>query len=270
MNRCDHLTIDGRTGFVEIAGDGPPVLCLHTAGQSGVQWRDVLRELPSHGYQVIVCDLPGHGRSEPAAGGPVTDLAYYRDWCLQLLAGLGVTRFSVVGCSIGGKIALDLAASAPEAVTSAVAMEADARNTRLSVRGLQRSLEAAAAPSVADRTYYGTLASCGAAVPGSRAELIATMHRREDPAISTSDLIGWAAHDLREQLVQIRCPLRLVAGADDFWLDLDDVRWTAAQVPGCRLDILEGIGHYPMEEIAGFPAVLAGWLAELAAAAAAA
>lgn len=258
-----YLEIDGRTGFVEAAGDGHPVLCVHTAGQSGVQWRRTLAGLPAYGYRVIVPDLPGHGRSDEPAGGPVTDLGAYRDWLLRVATELGADRFHVVGCSIGGKITLDLAASAPDRVTAAVAMAADARNAKWSVRSLERSLEDVSSPSRMDRTYYGTLAAVGADVPAARAAEIARMHRREDPVISASDLIGWTRHDLRDRLGAIASPLRLVAGADDFWIDVPGVEETARAIPGCRLDVLPGVGHYPMEELDDFPAVLAGWLAEL-------
>ena len=263
MNASAYLDIDGRAGFVEAAGDGHPVLCVHTAGQSGVQWRRTLAALPRYGYRVVVPDLPGHGRSEEAPGGPVTDLGAYRDWLLRVADALGLDRFHGVGCSIGGKITLDLAASAPDRVTAAVAMAADASNARWSVRSLERSLEDVSSPSRTDRTYYGTLAAVGAAVPRERAEEIARMHRREDPVISISDLIAWTRHDLRGRLGAIACPLRLVAGADDFWIELPDVEATARAIPGCRLDVLPGVGHYPMEEMDGFPAVLAGWLTEL-------
>lgn len=258
-----YLEIDGRIGFVEMAGTGHPVLCVHTAGQSGVQWRRTLAALPAYGYRVIVPDLPGHGRSDEPAGGPVTDLGAYRDWLLRVAAEVGAERFHVVGCSIGGKITLDLAATAPDRVTAAVAMAADARNARWSVRSLRRSLEDVSSPSRMDRTYYGTLAAVGADVPAARAAEIARMHRREDPIVSTSDLIGWTRHDLRDRLGAITSPLRLVAGADDFWIDLPGVAETARAIPGCRLDVLPGVGHYPMEELDDFPAVLAGWLAEL-------
>lgn len=263
MNSSTYLRIDGRLGFVELAGAGPPVLCVHTAGQSGVQWRDVLTELPAAGYQVVVPDLPGHGRSDLPQEGPVTDLARYRDWCLEVADRLDLRNPFVVGCSIGGKIALDIAAEAGDRVSGVVAMAADGWNTRLSVAGLERSIEDSASPSRADRTYYGTIASCGASVPRRRAEYIAELHRREDPVVSVTDLIGWAGHDLRERLRLIDCPVRLVAGEDDFWLDRDRVAWTAGQIPGCHHEVLAGIGHYPMEEIAGFPELLTGWLKEL-------
>jgi pimeloyl-ACP methyl ester carboxylesterase len=261
--RAEHHEIDGALGFVELAGEGTPVLCLHSAGQSGVQWRAVLRELPAHGYRAIVPDLPGHGRSDNAVAGPVADLREYATWLAELMRRLGVERPLVAGCSIGGKVALELAADRAVAPRGVVAMAADARNTRLSVRGLRRGLEDAAAPSRADRTYLGTLACVGAGVPAERAAAIAAMHRREDPIVSTMDLIGWAEHDLSTRLARIECPVRLVAGEDDFWIDGAEVAAAADRIADCVYQSLPGVGHYPMEEIEGFPPVLAGWLADL-------
>lgn len=262
MIAAEYHEIDGALGFVELAGAGPPVLCLHSAGQSGVQWRAVLRELPGHGYRAIVPDLPGHGRSDNAVTGPVADLRDYASWLAELLRRLDVERPLVVGCSIGGKIALELAADPDVAARGVVAMAADARNSRLSARALRRGLEDAAAPSRSDRTYLGTLACVGARVPAERAAAIAALHRREDPVVTTSDLIGWAEHDLRERLALIASPVRLVAGEDDFWIDAAEVAATAAGIPDCRHESLPGVGHYPMEEIDDFPRVLADWLGE--------
>lgn len=264
--RADYLTIGGGLAFVEQHGDpdAPPVICLHTAGQSGVQWRHAAPALAARGHRVVVPDLPGHGRSEPAPGGPVTDLGVYAAWCLELVAHLGLRRPAVVGCSIGGKIALDVAVRGSEQLAAVVAMAADAHTGgRPSVRGLRRELSDVAAPSRGDRTYLGTLAVVGRDVPRERAELIATMHRREDPAVSTSDLIGWATHDLREQLPRVTCPTHLVVGDDDLWLDVARVRAAAALVPGGRCTVLAGIGHYPMEELPDAAAAIDGWLTEM-------
>jgi pimeloyl-ACP methyl ester carboxylesterase len=265
MIESRYVEIDGSLTYVQQAGEGRPVLCLHTAGQSGVQWRHSLAGLAELGYRVVVPDLPGHGRSEPARSGPVSDLGYYAEWCRTLIGELGLHRPFVVGCSIGGKITLDLATRAGDELAGIVAMAADARTNRIKVGGLRRELEDAAAPSRTDRTYFGTLAVVGSSVSAERAELIATMHRREDPAVSTSDLIGWANHDLRSSLSSVPCPAHLVVGADDLWLDPESVRWTAEQIDGARFTLLDGIGHYPMEEIEDFPTVLHGWLKELAA-----
>ena len=131
------------------------------------------------------------------------------------------------------------------------------------VRGLERELEDSAAPSRSDRTYLGTLAVVGRKVPKARAELIGVMHRREDPIVSNSDLIGWASFDCRSSLPGIACPVHLVVGEDDLWLDPANVRRTAEAIPGARYTLLEGIGHYPMEELDDAAERIHAWFTQL-------
>ena len=263
MFSATWIEVQGSQVYVEVAGVGQTVLCIHTAGQSGVQYRNVLQELPAYGYQVIVLDLPGHGRSAPAPNGPITDLHLYAEICWDVLRALDVTSAIVVGCSIGGKIVLDLCVNHGAELRAGVAMEANAYSGQLSVAGLRRSMSDEASPSQGDRTFFGTLASVGTAVSRERADDIAQVHRREDSAITSSDLIGWTTHDLRGRLSEVACPLLVVAGSDDFWVTMDDCRDVATSVPrGCFKE-LSGIGHYPMEEMADFSNHLAQWLGEL-------
>lgn len=263
MTSLSYYEIAGATAAVEWDGSGRPLLCIHSAGQSAHQWREVMQALPAEGYRVIAPDLPGHGRSDIARGGPVRTLDAYRNWLVELMDVMEVQSAVVVGCSIGGKLALDLAAHAPDRVVAVVAMAADARNRLLSVRTLELGLEDAASPSRSDRTYYGTLACVGRTVDPERAASIAARHRREDPLVSTADLIAWTEHDLRAELGQIRSPVHLVAGEDDFWVDVRDAEWAGSQIPRCTFEVLPGIGHYPMEELEDFPKRLAGWLLEM-------
>lgn len=275
MIEARYLELGGALGYVEIvtpddrdAATLPTVLCLHTAGQSGVQWRHVARDLADRGYRVLVPDLPGHGRSEPAPNGPVTSLVDYGDWLCALLDVLAVRRPYVIGCSIGGKLTLELATRPDRPLAGAIAMAAEAGPGRVNVAGLRRELEDVAGPSRAERTYLGTLASVGRSVPEGKARLLALMHKREDPEISSSDLIGWGTHDVRERLHLVTAPLHLVAGADDPWISAAAVAETAVSINAlapnrARSTTLDGIGHYPMEEIDDFAELADRWIGEL-------
>jgi len=267
MMRAAYREIDGALAFHEDIGQGRTVFCIHTAGQSGVQWRHAGAALARRGYRVIVPDLPGHGRSEPPTTGAISDLRDYARWCERLMDELELEQPYVVGCSIGGKIAIELACSMGARLAGAVAMAADAGMPKAAGqamrRGLLRELEDCAAPSRSDRTYFGTLAVVGRNVAQARRQLIADMHRREDPIVSNSDLIGWASFDAWSRLESARCPVHLVAGDDDLWIDAQAVRRTAQAMPRARYTLLEGIGHYPMEEMENFDAVLDGWLQDL-------
>ncbi|MGO2861303.1 MAG: alpha/beta fold hydrolase [Brevibacterium sp.] len=263
--RAHQLIIDNRLAFVEDWGDAEatPLLALHTAGQSGVQYSHVAADLAALGYRVIVPDFPGHGRSEPAPDGPVTNLGDYAEFALTVLDQLGIDRFVVVGCSIGGKITIDLAVRAGDRIHAAIAMAAGAGTGGVSVRGLKRELNDISTPSRSDRTYWGTRTVVGSSVSEERRSLIARMHCREDPIVSNSDLIGWGTHDVRAGLGDIVCPTILIAGEDDLWIDAEAVRRDAESIPRGTFTLLPGIGHYPMEEMTDFANRVDAWVREM-------
>ncbi|MCL8207343.1 MAG: alpha/beta hydrolase [Actinomycetia bacterium] len=261
--RGRYVFVEGVRAFVEEAGEGRPVVCLHTAGQSGFQWRYVIEDLAARRYRVVVPDLPGHGRSAFKDGRPVQDLHEYAEWVWSLIGVLGLPRPVIVGCSIGGKIALDLAVHHGADCAAVIACEADGRPRPRNVNALLRSLEDAASPSRQDRTYFGTLAACGDVTPPERLEEIAMVHRREDSVITTYDQLGWARHDLMAQLGGIRCPTQLAVGDQDFFVPVSWVEETARAIPGAAIEVLEGVGHYPMEEMPDFAERVDGWVRKL-------
>ncbi|GAA4284367.1 alpha/beta hydrolase [Brevibacterium daeguense] len=260
--RAHYLDLGGALAFAEDWGDvdAQPILAIHTAGQSGVQYRRVAGDLAALGYRVIVPDMPGHGHSEPSPGGPVTDLGDYAEFNLAVLDRLGIQHPIVIGCSIGGKITLDIAIRAGSGIRAAIAMAANADRGFVNVRAMQRELNDISTPARSDRTYWGTRAVVGSAVNEDRRELIARMHCREDPQISSSDLIAWGNHDIFDRLHRITAPTRLVAGTGDLWIDPASVRRAAEQIPGAEFSLLEGIGHYPMEEMTDFAPVVHDWI----------
>src|SRR5215831_6618409 len=129
----EYFDIGGNVGYVESRGTGQAVLCVHSAGQSGRQWRDVLAQLPDHGWSVYVPDLPGHGRSDLPVDGPVDTIESYAAWCGRLIDALELDSLFVVGCSVGGKISLQLALDQAPRMLGVVAMAADGWNNALSV-----------------------------------------------------------------------------------------------------------------------------------------
>jgi pimeloyl-ACP methyl ester carboxylesterase len=87
------------------------VILIHGLGGSRRTWRHLIGPLSRH-YTVIALDLPGHGDSEASAGGysPGAHAATIRD----LMVGLGLSRASLVGHSLGGGIAVQFAYQFPE------------------------------------------------------------------------------------------------------------------------------------------------------------
>ncbi len=240
------------------------MLCIHTAGQSSLEWRYVLENMPRHGYEVLVPDLPGHGRSMLRDWTkPVDDIHVYAEWCFELLMLFGRRNPVVVGCSIGGKVALDLALHHSRDLGGVIVCESSATPHPERVSGLFRSMEDAASPSRADRTYLGTMAAMGPKTSDSVRVESSWLHRKEDPIITNHDLIAAARWAPPPLWTNIACPVRLVVGSEDFYVPIDEVQETRVKLPRAELTVLEGVGHYPMEEVPEFSDLLAGWISEM-------
>src|SRR5688500_14104387 len=104
--------------YVEEAGQGVPLLCLHTAGADTRQYRALLNdERLLREFRVIAFDMPWHGKSSPPAGWQTQEYRLtssdYMGIILGLSDALELERPVAMGCSIGGRIALHLALEHP-------------------------------------------------------------------------------------------------------------------------------------------------------------
>ena len=99
-------------------GSGPPLVLLHGIAHHWRAWRPVIERLAG-AFDVIACDLPGFGRSDPLPPTVDPTIPAYVDAIARWLDELGVQRPHVAGNSMGGAIALELAAR--DAVASATA-----------------------------------------------------------------------------------------------------------------------------------------------------
>lgn len=98
------------------AGSGEPIVLLHGLGSCARDWEDQIAAFASR-YRVIVPDLRGHGDTDKLTRSTIAAMA---DDVAQLLAALGICPAHVVGMSMGGMIAFQLALDAPELVKSLV------------------------------------------------------------------------------------------------------------------------------------------------------
>ena len=111
IGRYLSINLDGAAHrlFVEEAGRGRPLLCLHTAGADSRQYRHVLNDAAvTDRFRVIAFDLPYHGRSTPADGWWLKKYRLTTQSYLAMIRAvwlkLGLARPVVMGCSMGGAI----------------------------------------------------------------------------------------------------------------------------------------------------------------------
>src|SRR5471032_2189886 len=113
------LDVLGRNAYVYTAGHPldaalPTVVFIHGGEQDHSAWALQSRYFAYHGHNVLVPDLPGHGRSMGPALGSIAKLA---EWVVGLLDATAIDHAAMVGHSMGSLIALELAAHEPARVT---------------------------------------------------------------------------------------------------------------------------------------------------------
>jgi pimeloyl-ACP methyl ester carboxylesterase len=256
VGRYLRLAVGGRPHrlYFEEAGEGWPLVCLHTAGADGRQFRHLMTDpAVTRHWRVLAFDLPWHGKSLPPAGWQDEEYRLtargYVELILAFCAALGLDRPVVLGCSIGGKIVLQLAAEAPERFRALVGLEAAAYQTPWydDTSWLHR-------PDVHGGELCSALMS-GLIAPQSPPEArweTLWMYAQGGPGVFRGDLHFYRAEgDLRDRLDRIdasRCPLYLLTGEYDFSCTPEDTVATAARIPGASVTIMRELGHFPMSE----------------------
>jgi pimeloyl-ACP methyl ester carboxylesterase len=236
-----HIVVNGARIACDVTGQGPGLLLLHGLGGSREDWN---RQVPafSRHYKVIVPDLRGFGESERQE--PYTIQQHARD-AAELLSVLGISRAHVVGLSMGGAIAMELALGQPGRVASLVLA-----NTAPSFElyGWQRRYLAWSRLLLAFLFGVGGVARfLGKAVfPAPHQERLrqrlmqrASKTSRWVYIASIRSLVRWNAEG---RLGSIASPT-LVIGAEHDFTDIHEKRRWAALIPGARVVMLPGSRH---------------------------
>jgi pimeloyl-ACP methyl ester carboxylesterase len=256
VGRYVRMPVAGRPHrvYFEEAGQGLPLVCLHTAGADGRQFRHLLNdpEITRH-FRVIAFDMPWHGKSLPPVGWQDEEYTLTSRGYVELIrafcAALGLARPVVLGCSIGGKIVLELARLHAAEFRALIGLEsADHQAPWYDDTGwLHR-------PDVHGGEIAGALMS-GLIAPQSPSETrwdTLWMYMQGGPGVFKGDLFFYRADgDFRDRVSQIdtsRCPLYLLTGEYDFSCTPEDTERTAAKIKGARLTVMREIGHFPMSE----------------------
>ena len=111
-----RVEVDGVVTEYEVTGDGAPVVLLHGFPDSGRVWRNQVPALARAGFQVVVPDLRGYGRSGKPGDVQAYSLPLLAADVAAVLADLGISRAHVVGHDWGAALAWGLASLAPGGV----------------------------------------------------------------------------------------------------------------------------------------------------------
>jgi len=239
----------------EVIGDGTPVTLLHGFTQGGRSWHEVISKMPA-GWKWVLPDLRGHGDTRVRPGGPHTMDACTAD--LEMLWDhLGIARTHLVGYSMGGRLALHVAASRPDRILSLLTIGAHAGLEEDAREGRRRGDEAMAQRIENDGleafvNYWTSLplfAGLERRGPSFVAQVRAERMNNRVAGLAES-LRGMGAGAMRpvwDQLARVTCPCTFVAGQLDHGYAAS-ARRLAESVPNGRVVVVQRAGHTVHQE----------------------
>ena len=252
-----YITVDvqgsPRRIYFEEAGHGRPVLCLHTAGADTRQWRHLMNDSAvTDAHRLIAFDMPWHGKSLPPEGFETQEYLLTTDayiaTVLAVVDGLGLDRPILAGCSMGGRIALQLAALYPDRFSGFIAIEAsDFQPDWYDIDWFHR-------PDAHGGEMGAALVSANISPYAPKAERWNTlwMFMQSGPGVFRGDLSFYTRDEsLIGRLGQIdtaQTPVHLLVGAYDLTCTPEDAARTARAIPGATIAVMDELGHFPMSE----------------------
>lgn len=238
--------------FYEEAGDGRPLVCLHTAGSDARQYRHLLcdAEVTSR-WRVLAFDLPYHGRSLPPDGWWREEYLLTREAyvgaVMAFVRAMGLERPVVLGCSMGGAVVLELARLHGGEVGAVIGLEGAGK---VEGRFLDWSVRPDVDGSVVAASWtYGLMAPQS---PEASRREVWWAYSQGGPGIYRGDTyfysVDWDLRGREGEIDTDTCPVYLLTGEYDYACTARESEATAAAIPGARFRKMEGIGHFPMAE----------------------
>ena len=274
-----------QSGFLDVGalrvhhmhgGRGPAVVFVHGLGSSGyMEWRHTLESTAAR-HRVFAPDLPGYGRSDkPRAR---YTIPYFARFISRYMEERGLRAAALVGTSLGGRIALEVALERPKLVRKLVLINTLGLG-RPQVRMAQMAYGLVTIPRVGEavmRLTRDALSWAPAAmirrVAGRYAGVTSDLSETMDDAyladlremyaadgfhnaylstvrslINPRALLG-GQHDVTRRLNELKIPVQLIWGANDPLFPLAHAERASSLIDRCKLTVIERAGHTPQAE----------------------
>lgn len=231
-------------------GGAEPLVCLHGFTGSGESWRPLGLAL-GHERPVVAPDLPGHGRTRADA----FTLKRASALLVEALEQIGIVRCSLLGYSMGGRLALGLALHHPASVARLVLESASPGLASAEERSARRAADAALADQLerdglaafVARWEAQPLFTTLARLPDRTREALGSQrlaHSAEGLAACLRGLGTGAQPWLGDRLHELAAPVLILAGAEDGKFR-EWAAWMQSRIASAELAIVQGAGHVP-------------------------
>jgi pimeloyl-ACP methyl ester carboxylesterase len=278
MSKLNEIQLHGHRVCFREAGDGPPIVLIHGITGRSEQWEPTIEYL-STGHSVLAPDLLGHGESAKPRGD--YSLGAYASGVRDIMVALGHDRATIVGHSLGGGIAMQFAYQFPERCERLVLVSSGGLGRE--VHPLLRAATLPGSEWVTPWLMHAKVLGVGAAFgralgflrlqagtdlaevargfaslgdAEARSAFIATMRAVLDPG-------GQRVSALDRLYLTEGLPSLVIWGSADPVIPIEHGRGAHEAMPGSRLEVLDGVGHFPqLERPYYFSELLAEFIAE--------
>lgn len=273
------------SGFIELGslrvhhmhgGRGSPVVFIHGLGSSGyMEWRHNLETVATR-HRVFAPDLPGYGRTDkPKAR---YTIPYFARYIQRYMEDRGLRSAAVVGASLGGGVALELALEQPSLVRKLVLVNTLGLG-RPKMRFAQMTYGLVTLPGVGEAVmrftrdalkwaspqmvrrvasrYSGATTDLSQAIDDVYVEDLKELYAKDEfhsaylstvrGLVHPKALFG-GHHDVTQRLNELKIPVQLIWGADDPLFPLEHAARAHSMIKRCHLAVIEGAGHTPQAE----------------------
>jgi pimeloyl-ACP methyl ester carboxylesterase len=255
-----HIEIHGHRVGYRTAGSGPVIVLIHGMAGSSATWRHVMPALAEH-FTVVAPDLVGHGASEKPRGD--YSLGAFASGLRDLLLALGHERATLVGQSLGGGVAMQFAYQFPERCDRLVLVSSGGLGDEVNV--LLRLLALPGSDLLLAVGCNRWIHDAGATVVGWLGRIGLHPGRNVTEvwdsygSLAEADTRTAFTHTLRSVVdvggqrvsaadrlyLASEVPTLIVWGDHDRIIPVEQGRATHELIPGSRLEIFEGTGHFP-------------------------
>ena len=248
MGTVPKVSVDATQLHYERRGEGPPLLLVQGMGANSLHWGEPFLAALERDFELVLYDHRGIGRSAPLEGD--LTIAGLAGDALALLDALQLADVHVLGVSMGGMVAQELALTAPQRI----------RTLTLGCTSCGGTQSKPTPPQIIQRLTAAVLSRDVDRLLRTGFELVVSPAYASDPAhhaafveaaqwfpaplpVLMDQKIAVEGHDTYARLRSVRAPTLVLHGTADELLAPINGELVASLIPGARLELLEGVGH---------------------------
>jgi len=263
--------INGAQIYYEAAGSGVPLIMIHAGVADSRQWNDEFAAFAER-YQVVRYDLRGFGRSEPVEG----EFSHLGDLAALLTHLQLKAPYILMGCSMGGGLAMDYALANPGKVAALVMVDSGPSGLALDVPEPPAFAAAESAYKAGDldlvaeietQIWFDGMGRAPDQVDPKMRQLLYEMNRNAlaQDAKGLGKRQPDAEHSAAGRLGELTMPVLIIVGDQDIPYMLAAADYMLDRIPSASKMIMSDAAHLPnMDHPAQFQRLVLDFLAEMA------